>query len=122
VGHFTNSKNNCSRDKKDKSIYEGLLKKITTVEFVLDSGLMCGALQELSELSLELQKRNINLYSANNKIKRLTQVFEDRRVYPTQYYKISPTAANCLNFQGVRIYKKTVKSVYKSVQINFMRT
>jgi hypothetical protein len=40
-------------------MYEGLLKKITTVEFVLDLGLMCDALQELSELSLELQKRNI---------------------------------------------------------------
>jgi hypothetical protein len=52
--HFTNAKDDCSRDKKDRSTYEGLLKKITTVEFVLDVGLMCDALQELSELSLEL--------------------------------------------------------------------
>jgi hypothetical protein len=43
---------------------------------------MCDSLQELSELSLELQKRNINLYSANNKIKCLAQVFEESRVYP----------------------------------------
>jgi hypothetical protein len=34
---------------------QGLLKKITSVEFVLDLGLMCDALQELPELSLELQ-------------------------------------------------------------------
>jgi hypothetical protein len=54
VRHFTNAKGECSRDKKDRSMYEGLLKKITTVEFVLDLGLMCDALQELSELSLEL--------------------------------------------------------------------
>jgi hypothetical protein len=67
---------------------------------------MCDALQELSEPSLELQKRNINLYSANNKIKRLAQAFEERRVYPGQCYKISTTAANCLIFQGVPIYKK----------------
>jgi hypothetical protein len=87
-------------------MYDGLLKKITSVEFVLDLGLMCDALQELSELSLELQKRNINLYSANNKIKRLAQVFEERRVYPGQYYNISTTAANCLIFEGVPIYKK----------------
>jgi hypothetical protein len=90
VRHFTNAKDDCSRDKKDRSMYEGLLKKIATVEFVLDLGLMCEALQELS---LELQKRNINLYSANNKIKRLAQLFEGRRVYPGQYYKISTTAA-----------------------------
>jgi hypothetical protein len=35
VRHFTNAKDDCSRDKKDRSMYEGLLKKITTVEFVL---------------------------------------------------------------------------------------
>jgi hypothetical protein len=109
VSHFTNVKNNCSREKKDRSTYEGLVKKITTVEFVLDLGLMCDALQELSELSLELQKSNINLYRANNKIKRLAHVFEERRVYPGQYYKISTTAVNCLIFQGVPSYKKDRK-------------
>jgi hypothetical protein len=74
VSHFTNVKDDCSGDKKDRSMYEGLLKKITTVEFVLDLGLMCDTLQELFELSLELQKCNINLYGANNKFKRLAQV------------------------------------------------
>jgi hypothetical protein len=109
VCYFTNAKDDCSRDKKDRSMYEGLLKKITTVEFVLDLGLMCDALQELSELSLELQKCNINLYSANNKIKCLAQVFKERRVYSGQYYKISTTAGNCLIFQGVPICKKDRK-------------
>jgi hypothetical protein len=71
VRHFINAKYDCSSDKKDGSMYEGLLKKITTVEFVLDLGLMCDTLQELSLLSLELQKCNINLYIANNKIKHL---------------------------------------------------
>jgi hypothetical protein len=65
-------------------------RKLQHWEFVLNLGLMCDALQELSELSLQLQKRNINLYSANNKIKRLAQVFEERRISPGQYYKISP--------------------------------
>jgi hypothetical protein len=49
--------------------YQGLLKKITSVEFVLDLGLMCDALQELSELSLDLQHRDIDLYKADKKIK-----------------------------------------------------
>jgi hypothetical protein len=56
VHYFTDAKDGCSRDKRDRSMYEGLLKKITTVEFVLDLGLTCDALQELSELILELQK------------------------------------------------------------------
>jgi hypothetical protein len=78
VRHFTIAKDDSSRDKKDRSMYEGLLKKITIAEFVLYLGLMCDALQELSEVSLELQKCSINLYGANNKIKRLAQIFEER--------------------------------------------
>jgi hypothetical protein len=66
-----NAMNDCPRDKKDSSMYEGLLKEITTVEFVLDLELMSETLQELSELSMKLQKHNIYLYSAKNKIKRL---------------------------------------------------
>jgi hypothetical protein len=36
VRHFTNAKDDCSRDNKGRSMCEGLLKKITTVVFVLD--------------------------------------------------------------------------------------
>jgi hypothetical protein len=47
VRHYTNAKDDCSKDKKDRSMYEeGLLKKVTTVKFVLNLGLMCDALQQ----------------------------------------------------------------------------
>lgn len=59
VQHFEEAKLDPTRDKKDKCMYEGLQRKITSTEFVLDLGLMCDALQELSELSLDLQERNI---------------------------------------------------------------
>jgi hypothetical protein len=36
-------------------MYQGLQGKITSTEFILDLGLMCNALQELSEFSLQLQ-------------------------------------------------------------------
>nr|CAD7200069.1 unnamed protein product [Timema douglasi] len=52
--HFTNAKNDCSRDRKDKRMYEELVKKITTMEFILDLGFMCVAFQELSELGTML--------------------------------------------------------------------
>ncbi|KAI5153274.1 hypothetical protein ENBRE01_3158 [Enteropsectra breve] len=47
---------------------------IISTEFVKDLGLMCDSLQELPEISLELQKREINLYKAYHKIKTLVQV------------------------------------------------
>lgn len=54
VQHFEEAKLDSTRDKKDTCIYEGLQQNISSTEFVLDLGLMCEALQELSELSLDL--------------------------------------------------------------------
>jgi hypothetical protein len=67
--------------------YEGLLRKITSVEFILDLGLMCDALQELSELSLDLQERNIGLNKAHDKTVCLVNVFELRRKTPVPFYR-----------------------------------
>jgi hypothetical protein len=64
--------------KKRDALNKGLLRKITSVEFILDSGLMCDSLQELSELSLDLQERNIDLNKAHNKIVCLVNVFKLR--------------------------------------------
>ncbi|XP_065675613.1 E3 SUMO-protein ligase KIAA1586-like [Hydra vulgaris] len=73
VKHFEEAMVDPTRDKNKKSTYAGLKKKITSTEFLMDLGLMCDALQELSELSLDLQERNIDLYKANQKIKALVQ-------------------------------------------------
>ena len=87
VYHFEEAMHDPTRDKNDKCTYDGLKKKITSAEFLLDLGLMCDALQELSELSLDLQDRNMDLYKANKKIKMLVQVFEERRQNCRPYYK-----------------------------------
>jgi hypothetical protein len=78
VLNFEEAKNDKNRDKKERCTYEGLLRKATSVEFILDLGLMCDDLQELSELSLDLQDRNIDLNKAHNKIVCLVNVFESR--------------------------------------------
>lgn len=80
--HFDQAKQSSLRDQKGKCMYEGLQRKIMSTEYVLDLALMCDVLQELSELSLELQDRNVNLYAANEKIKVLVQVFRERQVTP----------------------------------------
>uniref|UniRef100_A0A8C8RJZ3 HAT C-terminal dimerisation domain-containing protein n=1 Tax=Pelusios castaneus TaxID=367368 RepID=A0A8C8RJZ3_9SAUR len=90
----------------EECTYEGLKKKITSTEFILDLGLMCDALQELSELSLDLQERNMDLYKANQKITALVQVFEERRQNAGTYYKRATTAAENLSFHGVVLHKK----------------
>jgi hypothetical protein len=51
VLHFEEAKNDKKRDKKGRCTYEGLLLNITSVELILDLGLMYDALQELSALS-----------------------------------------------------------------------
>jgi len=110
VQHFEEAKLDPTRDKKDQCTYEGLQRKITSTEFVLDLGLMCDALQELSELSLDLQERNMDLYRADQKIKALAQVFEERQIISGPYYKIAATAADTKLFKGVSLHKKDCKN------------
>jgi hypothetical protein len=54
-----------------------LADKITKVEFLVDLTLMCDALQELSEISVELQVRDISLCTAYKELKMQIHVFED---------------------------------------------
>ena len=67
---------------------------------------MCDALQELSELSLDLQNRHMDLYKANKKIKMLVQVFEERRQNCGPYYKCAVAAVCDLRFRGVLLHEK----------------
>ena len=48
---------------------------IALTNFVLDLGMMLDTLQELQELSVALQKRNIDIYKANIKIESLVNSF-----------------------------------------------
>ena len=106
VYHFEEAMHDPTRDKNDECTYDDLKRKITSTEFLLDLGLMCDALQELSELSLDLQDRNMDLYKANKKIKMLVQVFEERRQNCGPYYKCAVAAVRDLRFRGVSLHEK----------------
>ena len=67
---------------------------------------MCDALQELSELSLDLQERNMDLYKANKKTTALVQVFEEKIQKAGAYYKRATAAAQNLSFHGVVLQTK----------------
>jgi hypothetical protein len=110
VRHFEEAMNDPTRDKNDKCTYSGLKNKITSTAFLLDLALMCDALQELSELSLDLQNRNVNLYIANRKINELVQVFEERKQNFGPYYKCAAAAISNLHFRGVLLHEKVSKN------------
>lgn len=105
VKHFTKAQSDNTRDARDRSMYSGLLDKITSSGFILDLALMCDALQELSELSLELQSRDINMYKAHQKIKLQTKIFEERITTPGLYYKHAISSIEILKFKNVTINK-----------------
>jgi hypothetical protein len=105
VRHFEEAKNDNTRDKKEKCMYESLQRKITSTQLILDLGLMCDALLELSELSLDLQECNIIIYIVNKKIQTLVQIFEERRTVLGPYYENSRKAVDNLCFQGVSLHK-----------------
>jgi hypothetical protein len=60
VLHFEEARNDENRDKKERCTYVSF----TSVVFILDLGLICDALQELPELSLDLPESNITLNKA----------------------------------------------------------
>jgi hypothetical protein len=91
-------------------MHQGLQRKVTSTEFILDLGLMCDALQEFSELILELQDRNINLYQADVKVRALVRIFKERRTVPGNYYYCAAIAANNLSFEGVELHKNNNKN------------
>ena len=110
-----------TRDKNDKSTYDGMKRKITSTEFLLDLGLMCDTIQELSELSLDLQDRNMDLYKANKKIKMLVQVFEKRRQNCGPYYKCAVAAVRDLRFRGVLLHEKIQERIFPLTQVHFIQ-
>lgn len=74
-------------------------------------GLMCNALQELSELRLELQDQKINLYQEDVKVRALVHIFEECMAIPGNYYDCASISTSKLRFQGVELYIKLIKMI-----------
>ncbi|KAJ8872613.1 hypothetical protein PR048_026219 [Dryococelus australis] len=102
VLHLEEAKEDRTRDKKDREMYEGLLRKISSTEFILDLELI----NELSDVSFDLQERNIDLYKSHSKVKDVVELFEKRKTYPGSAYRKSLEAAENLKFCGVAQHKK----------------
>jgi hypothetical protein len=102
--HFLAASTDTDRSTKERASYKGLLLRLTTNEFVLDMAAMLDALQELSELSLELQKRNSTIVDSDRAIRRQIKVFEAMIDNCGRYLSEAQGAITQGFFRGVQLH------------------
>lgn len=101
--HFTNAANDTSRDSRDRAKYKGLDDVLTSATFVSNLGLMYDALTELSDLSRQLQKREMTLPTADRLLTREIRVFESMVTMPGPHMTTVHTALAEKSFKGVAL-------------------
>lgn len=74
--HFSLASSDTYRDSRERAKYNGLKTILTSKKFVYNLGILYDALMELSDLSLQLQKRDLTLPSAHKCILRSIRVLE----------------------------------------------
>jgi Domain of unknown function (DUF4371) len=99
--HFSCAVSDTARDSRDKAKYRGLINIFTSCNFVLNTGIMADALQELSDLSTTLQLRTMSIVMAHRKIHQLISVFEARKSHPGKFYTEISNAVEKGNYQEV---------------------
>lgn len=85
--HFANKATDSSADGRERAKFAGFAKKLENPVFIRNLGLMHDALEELSDLSLALQRSDITLPVAHRLISRQVEVFHARRDSDSQYYR-----------------------------------
>ncbi|KAJ1099489.1 hypothetical protein NDU88_004590 [Pleurodeles waltl] len=103
--HFTNAAEDGFRDSSTRNMYTGLGRRLASIQFVANLGLMYDALQELSELSLELQKCDSTIIDAHRAICRQIAVFEAMVDRQGNHFSQCKKAIEQNIFQGVVLHK-----------------
>ncbi len=101
--HFSDKADDTSCDSRERAKFSGFAKKLENPIFIQNLGLMYDALQELSDLSLALQKADITLPVAHRLISRQVEVFLARRDCNSHCYNEACKAVIDGNFQGVAV-------------------
>jgi len=82
-----------------KNKYLGLFRKLASPEFVNDLAIMCDVLQELSNLSIELQSRTITLMQAEQSIKRCIRVIASFKTNNGDYMQQAEVSLKDMKFK-----------------------
>jgi len=108
--HFQESSVDYKRDGKERSKYLGLNNMLTSKDFVFHLGMLYDVLNELSDLSLQLQKRDLGLAKAHTMIDRTVRILDSM----IEIHGPKLTEVNLANeemvFKGVQLH------IHKSVQ------
>ncbi|XP_037540253.1 E3 SUMO-protein ligase KIAA1586-like [Nematolebias whitei] len=99
--HFKSASEDPTRDGVTKQTYNGLALRISSCAFVNNLGMMCDALQELSELSLELQKKDATIISSHKAICRAVRVFDEMAERPGRFSEVSKRGIESKSFLSV---------------------
>jgi len=100
-GHFTSASEDVRLDSKERAQFNGLAKKLASVQFLLNLALMLDALEELKDLSEALQADDITVYRAVRMIGRQIEVFEYRKSQGGTAYSAAENAIAESSFHGV---------------------
>lgn len=101
--HFLEKSQDTSLDAKERAKFSGMSHKLENPVFVKNLGLMYDALEELSDLSLALQKADITLPVANRLITRQIEVFNARRETDSHFYSQACTQLMTGSFNNVKM-------------------
>lgn len=95
------STNENEYDSQSRKKMNGLAKKLASVQFVADISLMYDILQELSTLSLSLQKNSMTLDQADRLVKRTIRVVQSFKDNPGEHVTEAVDAIDLMEFKGV---------------------
>jgi len=100
---FVRKSQDSSLDSREKSKFAGLARKFESPIFVKNLGLMLDALEELSDLSLALQRADVTLSVATKLISKQVLLFTARKESDSEYYTESCEAVASGEFKGVKL-------------------
>jgi len=108
--HFSEAVSDDKLTGKDKAEFKGLYTKLSSSATLMNIALMCGALEELSDLSLSLQAESMNTNKAHRLISRQLEVFVGSKSTGGDKYEIACTAVSDGSYKGVPIVASSSKT------------
>ena len=101
--HLAEAASDTSRTQRERAQYAGLKTKISTNEFVLNLGVLRDALDELADVSLQLQKEDMTLPRAHALVSRQVRVFWSMVDKPGKYARETSDAVKLKTFKNVSL-------------------
>ena len=107
--HFRSKVDDATLDTKEKAKFARMTRKLENPNFIQNLGLMYDALEELSDLSLALQRADITLPAATKLITRQVEVFAARKDSDSEYYTEACQGVASGTFKGIAVSTSTGK-------------